>query len=326
MSQPLISVIIPTYNYAHYIDQAINSILLQTYPTNCIEIIVYDDGSTDHTEEVVQSYADKVDVKYFFQENKGKACATYKAILQSRGKYIFNLDADDYFYPHKIEASVNIFELNEDIVHVASPARIVNNEGESDEMEQIPAEIIEKPMDGKLLSLYFFRNHILFGGGSTYAARASALKKIEIPTSVDMYIDEFLLLAIFCHGKSYFIKEPLSIWRMHDFNYSGNSLTLEEKARKDERLLASSTGVLTFLKNNNFDKDIINIYRLHDLTRKIAFKEGQGTKGIGDIFRYAVEVFIKIRPNWKLIRNYYVINRLIPSNLFNKIKTLTKIK
>jgi len=327
MSYPLVSVIIPTYNYAHYISQAIESVINQTYPIDWVEIIVIDDGSTDNTGEIVQGYAEKgFPVKYFFQENKGKACATYNAIIKSSGKYIFNLDADDYFYPSKIEATVKIFELHEDIVHVASPARTVTVDTESGEVEPIPEEISEKPIDGNLLSLYFFKNHILFGGGSTYAARASALKQIKIPVSVDMYIDEFLLLAIFPLGKSYFIKEPLSVWRSHDLNYSGKTLTSADEAKKGQRLLGSSAGVLSYLKNNNFDKQIINIYRLHHLTRKIAFKEKQGTKRFSDVVNYAVEVFFRIRPGWKIIKNYYVINRLIPTVILKTIKSKVKAR
>ncbi|MEO7767544.1 MAG: glycosyltransferase family A protein [Ferruginibacter sp.] len=326
MSKPLVSVIIPTYNYAHYISQAIDSILQQTYPTDSIEIIVYDDGSTDNTDEVVKKYADRLSIKYFFQQNKGKASATYNAILASSGKYIFNLDADDYFCPQKIEASVIIFELNEDIVHVSSPARIVYTHKDSDDVERIPAELIERPLDGKLLSLYFFKNHILYGGGSTYGARASVLKQIEIPDCVDMYIDEFLLLAIFSLGKSFFIKEPLSIWRVHKFNYSGNSQTLDEKVKKMNRLMASSEGVLSYLIVHKFDKHIIDIYRLHNLTRKISFKEEQGIKSFKDVLGYASEVFFKIRPSWSLIRNYYVLNRLIPTSLLKSLKGVLNIK
>ncbi|MEO6546456.1 MAG: glycosyltransferase [Ferruginibacter sp.] len=326
MPAPLVTVIIPTYNYAHYIAQAIDSILQQTYPTDSIEIIVYDDGSTDNTDQVVRGYTDKISIKYFFQQNKGKACATYKAILQSQGKYIFNLDADDYFYPQKIETSVKIFESNEDIVHVSSPARILYINKGTDEVEQLPLDIMERPLDGKLLSLYFFKNHILFGGGSTFAARASALKKIEIPDCVDMYIDEFLLLTIFALGKSFFIREPLSVWRVHKFNYSGNVQTIEEKIKKVQRLMASSEGVLKYLIDHKFDKHIINIYRLHNLTRKIAFKEEQDIKSFKDIFDYASEVFLKIRPSWNLIKKYYVINRLIPTFLLKTLRGTLRVR
>jgi glycosyltransferase involved in cell wall biosynthesis len=324
--QPLVSVIIPTYNYAHYINQAIDSVLNQTYPKELIEIIVVDDGSTDNTKEVLDVYVNSKLIEVFYQKNQGKANATYEAVKKTKGKYIFNLDADDYFYPQKIELSVKIFEQYEDVVHVSSPARTVYDDRESDKVEQIPAEISEVPVDGNWLASYFFEKHMLFGGGSTYAARATALKQIEIPTAVDMYIDEFLLLAIFPLGKSYFIKQPLSIWRGHNTNYSGKTVTPADKTRKGLRLLSSSQGVLDYLVKTNFNKRIIDIYRLHHLTRAIAFKEGEGTKTVSDIIKYSVDVFVKIRPGANLIKNYYVVNRLLPTGLLKYLKSAIKGK
>ena len=107
--EPLISVIIPTYNYAAYIQEAINSITEQDYPKDKIEIIVVDDGSTDNTKEVLQYLIQNNTINYYYQQNKGKASATFKAIQLSSGKYIFNLDADDYFLPGKLQKAVTIF-------------------------------------------------------------------------------------------------------------------------------------------------------------------------------------------------------------------------
>lgn len=324
--QPLVSVIIPTYNYAHYITQAIDSVVNQTYPAECIEIVIVDDGSTDGTEAVIQQYIDKGIARYFYQQNQGKANATHFAIQQSQGKYIFNLDADDFYYPEKIAKSVQIFEQYPDVVHVSNPAHTVYDDRESTKYEVIPEEILEKPLDGNWLSRYFFDKHILFGGGSTYAARADALKQIQTPTSVDMYIDEFLLLAIFPLGKSYFLREPLSVWRGHNTNYSGKTVTAAGKLAKGQRLLSSSAGVLKYLEDNHFDKHVVNIYRLHHLTRCIAFKENQGSKTLGDILKYSYDVFFKIRPNTSLIKKYHVMNRLLPGKSLSVLKSLIKSK
>ncbi|MFM6266850.1 MAG: glycosyltransferase family 2 protein, partial [Dolichospermum sp.] len=73
-TENLVTVIIPTYNYAHYIQQAIDSILNSAFPQNHIEIIVIDDGSQDNTSEIVAKYASQI--KYILQDNSGKAWAT----------------------------------------------------------------------------------------------------------------------------------------------------------------------------------------------------------------------------------------------------------
>lgn len=324
MQQPSVSVIIPTYNYAHYITQAIDSVINQTYPAEAIEIVIVDDGSTDGTEEIIQPYINKGIVRYFYQHNQGKANATHFAVQQAKGKYIFNLDADDFYYPEKIAKSVKIFEQYPEVVHVSNPAHTVYDDRESDKYEFIPEEILEKPLDGNWLSLYFFDKHILFGGGSTYAARADALKQIQTPTSVDMYIDEFLLLAIFPLGKSYFLRDSLSVWRGHNTNYSGKTVTAAGKFAKGQRLLSSSAGVLKYLEDNHFNKSLVDIYRLHHLTRCIAFKENQGIKTIGDILKYSYDVFFKIRPNWNLLKRYHVINRFLPGKSLSALKSLIK--
>ena len=65
MDKPIVSIIIPTYNYAQYIKDAINSVLLQDYSKDKIEILVVDDGSTDNTKEVLQYLIETKKIKYF---------------------------------------------------------------------------------------------------------------------------------------------------------------------------------------------------------------------------------------------------------------------
>ena len=323
MKNPLVSVIIPTYNYAHYIREAIESILNQTYPSDCIEIVVVDDGSTDNTKEVLKKYIEDNNIRYFYQENGGKASATFKAIAESCGKYIFNLDADDYYYEKKIELSVSIFETYPDVVHVSSPAKTVYDDSDRVKIEDIPNSIIQKPIDGEWLLLFFYKEHILYGGGSTYAARATVLKSIEIPANVDMYIDEFLIIAVLPFGKSYFFPEPMSVWRGHNFNYSGQAKTADQKAQKGSRLLSSSTGILSYLNSNSFDPELVKIYKIIDLSRRLAFKEQLGQKSLVDILKFTSEI-VKIRPSFKIINNYYILNRLIPGQILTILKKIKR--
>lgn len=95
-----VSIIIPTYNYAEYICDAIDSALNQTY--NNIEVIVVDDGSTDNTKEIVtKKYKDKV--TYIHQLNQGVSSARNNGITKSTGTWILTLDADDWIDPQYIE-------------------------------------------------------------------------------------------------------------------------------------------------------------------------------------------------------------------------------
>lgn len=102
-SVPLVSVVIPSYNSARYIAEAIDSVLRQDYPA--LEILVIDDGSTDNTTEVVSTYGDKV--RLLTQTNQGSAAARNHGIRHANGKYIAFLDADDAWWSHKIRYQVD---------------------------------------------------------------------------------------------------------------------------------------------------------------------------------------------------------------------------
>lgn len=325
MLEPLVSVIIPTYNYAKYIVEAVNSVLTQTYPQDKIEIIIIDDGSTDNTFEILKNFIENNIISYSFQENKGKANATYNAIQKCQGKYIFNLDADDYYLPTKIAEYIQVFESIEEIVHVAAPAKIFFEEKNFTKNEILPEDILNKVLDGKWLLKRFYNNNMLFGGGTTYAARASTLKAINIPTGIDMYIDEFLILAILPFGKSFYINHPLSVWRIHGKNFSISRVVQQNQINNRKRLLKSSATILKYLEDHNYDKNIIKIYQIQDLMRYMLYKELLNDKKVSDIFKYASKVLFKIKPSWKLIKTYNLLNRLVPLpivNLINRNKTL----
>ena len=98
---PLISVLIPTYNRADLISEAIDSVLAQKYTP--LEIVVVDDGSTDNTRKIVANYDPQI-VKYFFQKNSGISNARNHCLRRARGQYIAWLDSDDRYLPGKLRA------------------------------------------------------------------------------------------------------------------------------------------------------------------------------------------------------------------------------
>ncbi len=105
----LVSVIIPTYNRGHLIRRAIESVLNQTYQD--FEIIVVDDGSTDHTRQIVMSFADP---RIQFLENdisRGASAARNAALEICKGEYIAFIDDDDEWLPRKLEKQMKAFEI-----------------------------------------------------------------------------------------------------------------------------------------------------------------------------------------------------------------------
>jgi glycosyltransferase involved in cell wall biosynthesis len=101
--QPLVSVIIPAFNVAKYLNRALASVASQTYSN--VEILVIDDGSTDETGPIARSFADSR-IVYRYQKNAGQGPARNHGMRIARGDFITFLDADDYYLPTKIEEQV----------------------------------------------------------------------------------------------------------------------------------------------------------------------------------------------------------------------------
>ena len=131
--EPKVSVIIPAYNAAGYIRQAVCSVIDQTYP-ELIEILVVDDCSSDATAQAVEEIApNAADGTYlnenrylrYFQneENKGVAFTRNAGVGRSRGKYVAFLDCDDWWDPEKLEKQIWLFEQNEDAIALCFTGR-----------------------------------------------------------------------------------------------------------------------------------------------------------------------------------------------------------
>jgi len=122
---PLVSVIIPTFNSAKYVGQAVESALGQTYGN--LEIIVVDDGSSDDTRESLEPSLKHI--RYLYQENKGVYAARNKGITSANGKYVAFLDSDDIWYPDKLSAQVDVLEAHPDFPIVHTDTSTIDAEG-----------------------------------------------------------------------------------------------------------------------------------------------------------------------------------------------------
>ena len=113
MTSPKVSIIIPAYNNAEYLGEAIQSVLGQTYPV--LEVIVVNDASPDEISEVIGQFHDPR-LRYIVHEtNQGLSAARNTGIQASEGEFIALLDGDDYFHPEKLEAHVEFHAKHPDI-------------------------------------------------------------------------------------------------------------------------------------------------------------------------------------------------------------------
>lgn len=166
--EPTVGVIIPTYNCDRYIAQAVESVLQQQ---DCsYEIIVIDDGSTDSTKEVLESYSDRI--RYILQPNQGVAAARNHGIAVARADLIAFLDADDYFLPRKLALQAAIFAKRPDLGIVHSGWQRVDSQGKKIldvcPWEQVPELDLENWLRWKPVlpsAMMFRREWLQYVGG-----------------------------------------------------------------------------------------------------------------------------------------------------------------
>ena len=127
-NQPLVSVVMSCYNCEQYLKFTIESLLNQTY-TN-FEFIIWDDGSTDSTREIVASYKDER-IRYFYHENTGLGAALKMACEEATGKYIARMDGDDVAFCSRFQKEVDYLESHQDCVLVSSAVEYIDDKGET---------------------------------------------------------------------------------------------------------------------------------------------------------------------------------------------------
>lgn len=154
---PSFSIIIPTYNYAHYLSTAINSVLHQNRD-DC-QIIVVDDASTDNTPEIVSAYGDSIEYVRF-SENMGPATAWSVGIERAKGEYLCKLDADDWQLPGFMDA-IDAGFCRYPAAGIAITSVYTYSDGEQSALEErvsksdqvIPAQVFRQ----RLLGEFFMR-------------------------------------------------------------------------------------------------------------------------------------------------------------------------
>src|SRR5215831_19552177 len=110
----MVSVVIPCYNQARFLGEAVESVLAQT--CSCSEIIVVDDGSTDNTLEVASRYRQ---VRCVSQRNQGQGVARNEGLKHTSGEFVVFLDSDDRLLPHAFEVALNCFDAHPGVAFVA---------------------------------------------------------------------------------------------------------------------------------------------------------------------------------------------------------------
>ena len=238
MCKKLVSVIVPSYNHERYIQETLNSILNQSYDN--IELIVVDDGSTDHSWDIITSLKSKCEQRfkrvYFEKKSNEGTCKTLNRLLSlAHGEYIYLIASDDLAKPQAICYLCEFLDNNSDYVLAVGDNELVdansNLIGWDNEMKAVPLDKSTFHTFGKMLQstrkeLSF--DSELFGSYETlvegnyipngYLIRKSALDKIGEFSKDAPLEDLYMHLQLSKLGKYKFFNDVLFSYRWHNNN------------------------------------------------------------------------------------------------------------
>ena len=128
MNTPAVSVIMPVYNADKFLNQAIHSILNQTFTD--LEFIIINDGSEDKSKEIIKGYQDSRIIYLENTRNEGLVPSLNKGISAAKGKYIARMDADDIALESRLQMQIDFFEQNPKALVLATPVKLINEHNE----------------------------------------------------------------------------------------------------------------------------------------------------------------------------------------------------
>lgn len=192
---PLVSVIIPSYNHAHFLSESIESVKRQTYRN--VEIIVVDDGSKDNTPEIASKYPEVI---YIRQDNRGLSAARNTGINKSNGHFLVFLDADDRLLPTALEANVNCFKIHPESGFVFGSYGYITHDGVTVGMLKEPEvkhkhyhALLQRNYIGMIATVMFCREILDYVGYFDTSLRASE--------DYDLFLRIARSFSVNCHAE-----------------------------------------------------------------------------------------------------------------------------
>jgi alpha-1,3-rhamnosyltransferase len=240
---PLVTIIIPSYNHENYIKETIDSVMKQTYKN--IKLVVIDDGSTDNSHNIIKDCLDEYDnkFKYIRKKNEGLIKTLNFGLNFVEGKYYQPLASDDIIYKTKIERQVRYLENNSDYAMVYSDCHFFYEKHNF----KIKASRDYNFKEGWIFDEIF--SNVFSIPALSVLIRSDIVKRFK-------YIEKFkiedwiLWLRISYLYKIGYIDLPLALYRLHNNNMHSDYELMENEQRK----------VIRFMENNyDIDKELISI-------------------------------------------------------------------
>ena len=296
MANPLVSIITPCYNGEKTAHRMIESVLNQTYSP--IEFIFINDGSTDNTEELFNSYLPKFEEKgiktiYKYQENAGQSAAVNQGLKLFTGDYLCWTDSDDLLHPDSVKKRVEFLEANPEYDCIQSDAYIVYDTD------------LETPI--KKISANFPRSHeedqfeLCITGESYICCHCFMVRSkvfLEVNPTRSIYTGRKeqnwqLLLPVYYKHKRYFLDEPLCSYVISQGSHSHAKKTTQQAIERANGYIDILTKTLDSIEMSEDERKrymakVLNIYARKKLylsvnisDKELAKKELQTLKDIG---------------------------------------------
>ena len=212
-----VSVIIPTYNSAAYVVEAVESVLNQSFRD--LEIIVIDDGSTDDTESVLSAYRTKL--RYIRQPNSGVAAARNRGIEESRGRYVAFLDADDTWLKDKLERQLAALASGSNHRVCYTAFTLVDS-------NLSPLGTVRSNRAGSTLEDLLLRGNVI-GSICTVLCERSLFETVGgFDDRLSQCADWDMWVRLAAQTEFLYLDEPTVTYRQHELNMSRNAPLLEQ--------------------------------------------------------------------------------------------------
>ena len=213
----IVSVIIPTFNRAKYVAQAVESVFAQTFTD--LEVIVIDDGSTDGTEKRLASFTDSPRFQYVYQANAGRSTARNRGVAKARGEFLLFLDSDDLLLPNALADLLELAASHPSAEMIGGQTQFV------DEQLRQFASLSPRLEGGTAYPGLILERFFLLPGA--FVVRKAGLEKIGMfDPQVEPCEDYDFALRVALRGEVACADVPVVQHRMHDSNTPSTAIFL----------------------------------------------------------------------------------------------------
>ncbi|HSM25211.1 MAG TPA: glycosyltransferase family 2 protein [Anaerolineaceae bacterium] len=280
-TNPLISIITPSYNQADYLEMSMLSVLNQDYPN--LEYIVVDGNSTDGSQEIIKKFEDRLSW-WVSEKDDGQADAFNKGIKHAQGKYIGWLNSDDLYLPGTISEAVSLLENNQDLAFVFGDVQSINEKG-----------IITNIMcygDWQLVDLMQFK---IIGQPAVFMRRDLLEKVGGLDPSFHFLLDHLLWLKLASKAK---INYSHKLWAAARFHMSAKNVAQAEKFGQEAYRLVD------WMQNN---PDLESVYQpnnkrilagAHRMNARYLLDSGKFSESAKVYWKGLCTDFVTVIPEW----------------------------